>query len=172
LPGAASLAGAEYVCIHPGASVPERRWPAEHFAAVARALARQGLRIVLTGSSAEIGLAEQVSSLLEGPALSLAGRTDLGFLAALLHGARLLVCNDTGVSHVADAVGCPSVVLSTGDNPARWSPQDGRRHRVLCREEGVPPDEVIVAAEDLLRQLPSRRSPSPGIALAGSPASR
>ena len=59
-------------------------------------------------------------------ALDLAGRTTLGTLAAILERARMLVCNDTGVSHLADALSVPSVVISTGDNPERWAPVDRR----------------------------------------------
>src|SRR5262249_36847155 len=76
--------------------------------------------------------------------------TTLGSLAALLAGARLLVCNDTGVSHLAAALKVPSVVLSTGNNPERWAPANVRRHRVLCDDKGVDPAEVICQAADLL----------------------
>jgi ADP-heptose:LPS heptosyltransferase len=138
------------VCVHPGASVPERRWPAERFAAVARAFADRGLRVVLTGTSPEAGLTEQVAREANVACVDLAGRTDLGVLAALLSEARLLVCNDTGVSHLAAALRTPSVVLSTGDNPARWAPADGSRHRVLCADRGVQSAEVLGQAEELL----------------------
>ena len=82
--------------------------------------------------------------------IDLAGRTPLGTLAALLSDARLLVCNDTGVSHLADALSVPSVVISTGNNPERWAPIDQHLHRVLCRDSGVSADEVIAACFDLL----------------------
>src|SRR5262249_14849022 len=79
----ANLGGpGRYVCIHPGASVPERRWPTEGFAAVARALAARGLRVVLTGTAPETGLTGQVARAAGGACLDLAGRTDLGVLAA------------------------------------------------------------------------------------------
>lgn len=160
----ASIAGpapprpGRYVCIHPGASVPERRWPPGHFAAAARAMAARELEIVVTGTTAERGLARAVARAVGAPGLDLAGKTDLGSLAALLAGARLLICNDTGVSHVAAALGVPSVVISTGDNPARWAPIDRARHRVLCRPEGVRPDEVIREARALLRDFPTTAS--------------
>ncbi len=164
LPGADKLKPGRYVCVHPGASVHERRWPAEHFAAVARVLAGRGLRVVLTGTAPEAELARQVARLAGVECLDLAGRTDLGAAAALLAGARLLVCNDTGVSHLAAALGTPSVVVSTGDNPARWSPADGRRHRVLGGGREIDPSDVLEQAEELLSanscQLTSE-SPSP-----------
>lgn len=150
-----------YVCIHPGASVPERRWPAERFAAVARTLARRGARIVLTGVAGEEPLARSVSRQLPGACLDLVGRTDLGSLGALLAGARLLVCNDTGVSHLADALRVPSVVISTGGNPDRWAPVNSRRHRVLCRPSGeVEVAEAVAAAEALLQSDQSHAGPT------------
>jgi ADP-heptose:LPS heptosyltransferase len=155
LPGAADLEPGSYVCIHPGASVPERCWPVEHFADVARRLQRLRLRVVLTGTAAEAELTRTLARSLPAACLDLAGRTGLGALAALLRDARLLVCNDTGVSHVAAALGTPSVVISTGDNPDRWAPADGRRHRVLCRERGVSPHDVLLEAHRLLAPDPA-----------------
>ena len=55
------------------------------------------------------------------------------------------------LSHVADGLRTPSVVISTGDNPARWAPIDARLHRVLCRDSGVSVDEVVAEVDALLR---------------------
>ncbi len=122
---------ARYACIHAGAQLPSRRWPAERFAAVADRLVEQGLRIVLTGTAAEAARVAQVERAMAAPAVNLAGRTSLWTLGALIQGARLLVCNDTGVSHVAAALGTPSVVVSCGADVARWAPLDRERHTVL-----------------------------------------
>jgi glycosyl transferase family 9 (putative heptosyltransferase) len=97
-----------------------------------------------------------------GSCLDLAGRTELGSLAALVSGARLLVCNDTGVSHLAAALKVPSVVISTGNNPERWAPVDADRHRVLCRDSGILPQEVVHQAELLLER--ACNSPGPNLA--------
>lgn len=153
------LTSGEYVCIHPGASVAPRRWPAGRFAVVADALAARGFRVVLTGTAGEAGLCHDVATVMRHSPIDLSGRTDLGALAALLDGARLLICNDTGVSHVAAGLGLPSVVVSTGDNPARWAPPDSFRHRVLCRDAGVETAEVIVQAIELLGLTAGTRPP-------------
>ena len=130
-----ALVPGEYVCVHPGARLPSRRWPVERFAAVAAQVAAQGFRVVVTGGPDEAALAGHVAAAVPG-AVDLCGRTPLGVLGALLGNARLLVSNATGVSHVAAAVGTPSVVVSCGADPARFAPLDTERHEVL--HEPVP----------------------------------
>jgi ADP-heptose:LPS heptosyltransferase len=160
LDGAAGLRPGEYVCLHPGASVAERRWPPEWFAAVGDALARHGLKLVLTGGTREREITAAVARHLRSPALDLAGATDLGTLAALLSRTRLLVCNDTSVSHLADALGTPSVVLSTGDNPSRWGPRDRQLHRVLSGSQAMRLDYVTALAEAMLDEAPAHAAES------------
>jgi len=119
------------VFVHPGARLPSRRWPVERFAAVAAALARQGWPIAVTGNAEESELAAGVAGALDGGAVNLCGRTSLGVLAALLERARLLICNDTGLSHVAAALRTPSVVIASGSDVRRWAPLDRDLHSVL-----------------------------------------
>ncbi|MGE5469793.1 MAG: glycosyltransferase family 9 protein [Bacteroidota bacterium] len=120
-----------YVCIHPGARLASRRWLPERFASVADRLASAGKTIVLTGTAAEAPLLSAIREQMQAPAIDLAGRTSLGTLAALVAAAELVVCNDTGMSHVAAAVGTPSVVVCSGADPLRWQPLDQDIHRVL-----------------------------------------
>jgi ADP-heptose:LPS heptosyltransferase len=120
-----------YACVHPGAQLPSRRWPPERFAAVADALARRGLAIVLTGSANEQPLVDRVRRAMTHQAIDLCGRTTLFELGALVEGATLVACNDTGLSHIAAAVGTPSVVISSGADVLRWAPHDSLKHRVL-----------------------------------------
>jgi ADP-heptose:LPS heptosyltransferase len=138
-----------YIVFHPGASTPLRRWPVEWFAAVATQLAEDGWPILITGVESERTLAEQLAGLVHGQVMNLAGKTNLGTLGALVRRASLVVCNDTGISHVAAAVRTPSVVISTGDNPARWAPIDQRLHRVLCQPCTV--EQVFAAVTQQLR---------------------
>jgi ADP-heptose:LPS heptosyltransferase len=140
-----------YVCTHPGFHTPARRWRPEQFAAVADALAARGFRVVLTGTAGEAGATRAVAAAMHASPIDLAGRTDLGMLAALYADARLLVCNDTGVSHLAAAVRLPSVVIFASPDTRRWAPLDRARHRAVW---DVTPDAVLDEADDLLGCLP------------------
>lgn len=120
------------VLIHPGAQLPSRRWPAERFAGVADNLSADGWQIAVTGTAAEASLTGAVLGAMTAPALYLAGATSLGGLAALVAHARLVVCNDTGISHIAAAVATSSVVIASGSDTHRWAPLDRARHRVLA----------------------------------------
>jgi ADP-heptose:LPS heptosyltransferase len=127
-----ALEPGRYVCIHPGARDPARRWPAAGFAAVADTLAAEGFRVVLTGTAAECTCTAGVAAAMRFKALNAAGRTGVGAMAALLEGAALLVTNDTGVSHLGAAVGAPSVILFLASDPDRWAPPDRYRHRAIA----------------------------------------
>ncbi|WP_433539174.1 glycosyltransferase family 9 protein [Micromonospora sp. CA-249363] len=155
--------------LHPGSNVPAKRWPAERFAALARALRERGHRVLVTGSADERGLAERVAGAAGlPPAAVLAGGTDLGALAALVADARLVVSGDTGVAHLATAYGTASVVLFGPVPPAAWGPPPDRpRHRALWVGEGdwprwdgvgshptltaLPLDEVLAAVDEVER---------------------
>ncbi len=121
----------KYVCIHPGSRLRTRRWAPEKFAIVADAIAYFGFKIVITGSSDEVELATYVSCTMKSKSLNLAGRTSLGALAVLIRDARLLISNDTGVSHIAAALKTPSVIITTGSDPGRWSPLDKNIHKTI-----------------------------------------
>jgi ADP-heptose:LPS heptosyltransferase len=117
-----------FAVVHPGSSTAARRWPAERFAAVADAIFDAGLRVVLTGTEAEAPVVTTVASATTSRPIDLAGRTSLGGLAALLASARILVANDTGVSHLAAALRTPSVIVFSGSDRERWAPIDAALH--------------------------------------------
>jgi ADP-heptose:LPS heptosyltransferase len=145
----------------PGATAASaaRRWPADRWAAVARAEREAGRRVVVTGSAAERELAERVARAAGiGEHDVLAGRTGLLELAAVVAGAGLVLCGDTGVAHLATAFGVPSVVLFGPTPPSEWGPPPERdRHVVLHHggrgdPHGDAPDPGLlgIAVDDVL----------------------
>ncbi|SAL38313.1 LPS biosynthesis related glycosyltransferase [Caballeronia udeis] len=120
------------ILVHPGAQLPSRRWPADRFARVASLLADNGWQIAMTGTVGERMFTAGIALATNARAVDLAGKTSLGGLAALVSKARLVVCNDTGMSHVAVAMKTRSVVIALGSDTKRWAPLDHERHRVLA----------------------------------------
>jgi ADP-heptose:LPS heptosyltransferase len=143
------LTSGEFVLLVPGSSPrhPEKRWPAERFGSLARALDAAGCRPVIVGTASEAPLAARVREFCPA-ALDLTGRTDLGLLGALAQHAVLTVGNDTGTCHLAAAAGCPVIVLfSGGTDPARCAPR-GRLVGVIAEPDlrRLPADAVIARA--------------------------
>lgn len=126
--------------VHPGAAAAGRRWPTERFAAVVRRLADCGLDVTLTGTRDEQDLcatiAASVPERLAPRIRDISGRTDLTHLMATIAAARVVLSNDTGVAHLAVALGTPSVVLHGPTSPRRWGPPAGSlRHRSIWKGE-------------------------------------
>lgn len=148
---AVGLVPGSYMCIHPGASVRDKCWPPARFAQVADQLAFEfGLTTVITGSGKEAELASEVAALMKSPAINAAAPISIGAMAALMSGARLLICNDTGVSHIAAGLRLKSVVVFSKAEIRRWAPLDQRLHRSIWDPRGEHADEVVKQARLLL----------------------
>ncbi|CAN5142476.1 lipopolysaccharide heptosyltransferase II [soil metagenome] len=146
------LPGERVVGIHPGASLPEKRWPVERFTAVADRIAEYpGVRVIgfidPEGHGAE---------LLRNRAV-IGARTNLRQLLALLDQSSLLVCNDSGPMHFAAAAGVPTVALFGLGDP-RWFGPVGSAHRVLVAPAGdlrnIPVADVMTAVDEVLAVTP------------------
>jgi heptosyltransferase-2 len=111
---------------------PAKQWMPESFARTARRLvSRPGTRIVLVGTDRERGAAEMIARMLPtGTVINRCGRTDLMALAELLRHCRVLLSNDTGVMHLAAAVGTPVVAVFGSTSPV-WTGPLGRRSRAV-----------------------------------------
>ena len=159
--------------VHPGAAAASRRWPADRFAEVAAQLSREGHQVVVTGGNAERSLAEEVAS-----ASGVQVMLDLPLLRLLsvVAGARLVVCGDTGIAHVASNYRTPSVLLFGPVSPARWGPPDDPAHRVIFSgvgagdPHGSEPDaallritvpEVLDCVHQVLGVVDADRQPEP-----------
>lgn len=151
----------------PGAEFgPAKRWPAEHFAELAGRLGERGYTIWLVGSPKDSEVAATIAT--AATALNLCGGTSLEQAIDLIALADLVVCNDSGLMHVAAALDRPLVALFGSSSPEFTPPLSPRaqivRHQLECspcfqREcplkhlnclRGISPTEVLAACEAAL----------------------
>ncbi len=158
------------VILHPGSKEPFRRWPLQHFAAIGKALQREGASIVLTGTPAERDLLHQLRDLLPSATIFSSSIRSLG---ALLEQADLVLSNDTGPFHLACAVDCPAIALFIPTDPRRCGPHLARSATAIAKNPTctpcikrkcqdpfcflqISPEEVLAACRLRLRSpLPS-----------------
>lgn len=171
-----------YAVLHLYPKYPYKRWTREGWKEVVSRLRRLGMAVVLTGSGdpEELAYVELLRSEIPEETVNLAGRLTLGELGFLISRARVYVGPDTVVTHMAAALGVPSVALYGPTNAVKWSPWPkgysgegnpfpkrggGRVNHVIllqgpgdcvpCGKEGC--DRNIGSASDCLQQLPAAR---------------
>jgi heptosyltransferase-2 len=99
------------VALAPGAAHATKRWPLEHWQVLARWLAGRGFEVVLVGGEEDRSLGSALSEGAKCPVANATGLFGLQGTGALLRRAAAVVCGDTGVMHIATAVGTPVVAL-------------------------------------------------------------
>jgi ADP-heptose:LPS heptosyltransferase len=124
-----------------GPSAQYRRWPAERFASFATALSKYqpGMTIVLTGSKSEQSLLMDFKKEFSGISIDATDVGELEHTAALLQRCDLLVSADTGIMHLAAAMGTPTVGLFGPNTPACWAPVGERATYVYPRRQACSP---------------------------------
>ncbi len=124
--------GAAPIILCPGAEYgPAKRWPIEHYAELAAGLRTAGHAVWVVGSARERSLGESIAVAAPGTA-NLAGATTLDEAVDVLAAGAAVVCNDSGLMHVAAAVGRPIVALYGSSSP-RYTPPAADRVRILYR---------------------------------------
>ncbi|MCX5772825.1 MAG: glycosyltransferase family 9 protein [Candidatus Hydrogenedentes bacterium] len=124
------------VVIQPGSGGRQKNWPLDDYRVVADELTGRGRQVAWCTGPAE----EQMQGLQPSlPPMSLArlGRT--------LARARLYIGNDSGITHLAAASGCPTLAIFGPTNPTVWAPR-GANVRVIQGKEGFPTAEEVLSA--------------------------
>lgn len=119
------------VALCPGAEYgPAKRWPARHFASVARHYRERGFAVWLLGSPKDAPVTGEINALAGGGCVDLAGRTSLGQAVDLLSLATHVVSNDSGLMHIAAALDRPMVAIYGSSSP-RFTPPLSPQSRVV-----------------------------------------
>lgn len=105
-----------YVVIHPGAGAAVKRWSIDGFRDLSAEALQRGFHVVVSGGTAEAALVSQVRLAIAGPSLAVVAEP-LPVLAAALSGASVVLGPDSGVLHLASALGVPTVRLY---GPVDW----------------------------------------------------
>ncbi len=123
---------ARAVALCPGAEYgPAKRWPPSYFAELARALTANGDAVWLVGSAKDAEIAQDIVRLSDGACVNLCGRTTLDQAIELLASVRLAITNDSGLMHVAAAVGTPLIAIYGSSTPAFTPPMSP--HAIIAK---------------------------------------
>jgi heptosyltransferase-2 len=124
----------DYFVFAPGAEYgPAKRWPPVHFAELAKTLDAPA---VLLGSAREAALCAEIAALAgPGRCLDLAGKTALSEAFAIISAARAVISNDSGLMHVAAALGVPQVALFGSSSPLHTPPLNERAHILWLKQD-------------------------------------
>lgn len=161
-----------FAVINPGGAWPNKQWPVDRFAAIARFLAERNLPSIVLWGPGEEALAKAVVSSAASSSVQVSPRTSIVDLVAITRAARLMVSGDTGPLHIAAAMGTPIVGIYGPTNPDRngpWRADDltasrfsrcACHHRRECRISDwcladISIDEVRTLVARLLADRPS-----------------
>jgi ADP-heptose:LPS heptosyltransferase len=142
-----------YIVIHPGAGKKQNIWPPDRFAEVASRLTEKyGFPVVaVRGPVDDDAFSTFLKKSREVPVVLSCPTT--GLLAAMMRDASVTLCNDTGVMHIAGAVGAGCVAVFGPTEPARWKPVNSEVLAVRTDDgvvSSVNVSEVLSAAESLI----------------------
>ncbi len=126
------------VCLFPGASIEQRRWPAVRWGSVAGYLWKNGFQPVLLGGTGERRLSFEITQKADCPLLNLCCTLTLSETGALFERSNLLISTDSGILHLAVIAGLPTVSLFGPGIAKKWGPK-GERHIVLNKKLACSP---------------------------------
>lgn len=140
-----------YALFVPGSAPqhPQKRWPAEKYAALAQALNNKNIQVVTLGTEAEREVTNTIEQLCPD-ILNLTGKTSLFQITSLAHCAHVAIGNDTGPMHMIGPTGCPSLALfSSHSTPDRHAPK-GENVKTLQKD-----NIQDITVDDVLKELGS-----------------
>jgi len=129
----------KFICVAPGAQFGgAKRYPAEAYAHILSWLSQEGWDVVVLGTAAERDIATACLSKTTGTYWNAAGETSLSQALGLVSETHLMLCNDSGLMHVAAGLGVPTVAMFGATDPQRTSPS-GKKVKVLYKPAACSP---------------------------------
>ncbi|MCX8157738.1 MAG: glycosyltransferase family 9 protein [Verrucomicrobiae bacterium] len=141
------------VALHPGSGSERKNWPARHWQTLVQQLLSQTpWHLTLVGGEAEGDRLDQLGAVAAGERLTLLRNRPLTEVAEHLRGCRLFVGHDSGITHLAAALGVPSLVLWGPSVEAVWRPRGSHVHLVRHPQglPALPPNTVWEAVRRML----------------------
>jgi heptosyltransferase-3 len=126
-----------FALLHPAAAFETKRWATENFARIAETLAARGLQTIAVVAPHEAAINAALVANSAAPVITFSD-ISLPLVTALAARASLFVGNDSGLAHIAAAVGTPSVVIFGSSNVAHWRPWAGGSVRSEVVREELP----------------------------------
>ncbi len=161
------LSGRPFALIHPAAAFETKQWAAENFAAVANHLAGKGFAVVAVATRDERPILEKLCETSAAP-VTIFDDLTLPEITALSAMSAIFVGNDSGIAHIATAVGVPAVVIFGSSNIDNWRPWTDAPNRIVyeelpcqpcagyfCREFGRPKCILSVTVPSVLAAVDS-----------------
>lgn len=144
-----------FIALHPGAGKPPNRWPAAAFSQVAELLSSEfDAEVLVTAGPVDEEPVKQFESCMNIPFHLIKG-LPIRKVASVLRQMNLVISNDTGIMHVAAAVGAPVLSLFGPTDPRQWAPT-GEQNRYIQGREGkietITVEEVLAEARSILRR--------------------
>jgi ADP-heptose:LPS heptosyltransferase len=132
------------VALHPGSGGRHKCWPPDRYGRLCDRLTAMGYTPVLTAGPADEGVIQAVMAGASAARPVVVDQAPLTHLAGLLTRCRAMMGNDSGITHLAAAVGIPTIALFGPTDPAVWGPR-GKTVRIVWGEEVVEEDAGMSA---------------------------
>ncbi len=137
--------------VNPGATLLSKRWPAERFGQLASELVhRHGASVVVVGADSDRDAVQATIDFTDATVTDLSARLSIPELAAICERANLYVGNDSGMSHLASAVGTPTVTIFGPTSPAMYRPLGPNAEICSPETSSIRPGSAV----DLRRDVP------------------
>jgi heptosyltransferase III len=159
LPGPAGPAADHLLAVHPGSGSVRKNWPEARWAELLQRLAAEtGWHFLLIGGEAEGARCERLATVLPPCRVRLAQELPLVELARSIRGCAAFMGHDSGVTHLAAALGLPGLVLWGPSNETVWRPMSDRM-RLLRDERGLEglPVETVFREAQLMAEGPGTK---------------